>query len=85
MFALLPSPLPGDVRLSTSAGEVTVVVPEAAAFVLDASTSAGRVTTDLPVTVVGQGGRGHLEGTVNGGGHSVMLRSSAGNIRLKKP
>jgi hypothetical protein len=82
--AVLPSPLPGDVRLSTSAGGVTVVVPEDAAFDLDASTSAGRVTTDLPVTVVGNVARDHLEGTVNGGGKSVVLRTSAGSVRLKK-
>ena len=85
VFAVLASPLAGDVRLSTSAGEVTVVVPEDAAFDLDASTSAGRVTTDLPVTVLGKTERDHLEGTVNGGGKSVVLRTSAGSIRLKRP
>jgi hypothetical protein len=83
--AVLPSPLPGDVKLSTSGGGVTVVVPADAAFDLDASTSAGRVSTDLPVTVVGNVARDHLEGTVNGGGASVVLRTSAGSIRLKKP
>ena len=83
--AVLPSPLPGDVKLSTSAGGVTVVVPEDAAFDLDASTSAGRVSTDLPVTVVGKVERDHLVGTVNGGGKSVVLRTSAGSIHLKKP
>jgi DUF4097 and DUF4098 domain-containing protein YvlB len=83
--AVLPSPLPGDVKLSTSAGGVTVVVPEGAAFDLDASTSVGRVSTDLPVTVVGNVARDRLKGTVNGGGKSVVLRSSAGSIHLKKP
>ncbi len=83
--AVLPSPLAGDVRLSTSAGEVTVVVPEDAAFDLDASTSSGRVSSDLPVAVVGKVERDHLAGTVNGGGKSVVLRSSAGSIHLKKP
>jgi DUF4097 and DUF4098 domain-containing protein YvlB len=83
--AVLPSPLPGDVKLSTSAGEVTLVVPADAAFDLDASTSAGRVRTDLPVTVVGKVERDHLVGTVNGGGKSIVLRSSAGSIHLKKP
>lgn len=85
VFALLPSPLAGDVRLSTSAGEVTVVVREDAAFDLDASSSAGRVKSDLPVKVMGRTGRDHLEGTVNGGGKTVILRSSAGGIRLTKP
>jgi DUF4097 and DUF4098 domain-containing protein YvlB len=83
--AVLPSPLPGDVKLSTSAGGVTVVVPEDVAFDLDASTSSGGVRSDLPVTVVGKQERDRLKGTVNGGGKSVVLRSSAGNIHLKKP
>jgi len=82
--AELPSPLPGDVRLSTSGGGVTVTVPADAAFDLDASTSAGRVTSDLPVTVVGKVARDSLRGTVNGGGKSVVLRTSAGSIRLRK-
>ena len=82
--AVLPAPLPGDVELSTSGGDVTVAVPADAAFDLNASTSAGRVSTDLPVTVVGKVARDRLKGTVNGGGKSVVLRSSAGSIRLKK-
>jgi hypothetical protein len=38
----------------------------------------------LPVTVVGKVARDRLKGTVNGGGKSVVLRSSAGSIHLKK-
>ncbi len=83
--AVLPSPLAGDVQLSTSAGGVTVVVPADAAFDLDASTSSGRVRSELPVTVVGTQERDRLKGTVNGGGKSVVLRSSAGSVQLKKP
>jgi hypothetical protein len=63
---------------------VTVVVPGDAAFDLDASTSAGRVSSDVPVTVVGKVARDRLKGTVNGGGKSLVLRSSAGSIHLKK-
>jgi hypothetical protein len=83
--AVLPSPLAGDVKLSTSAGGVTLVVPADAAFDLDTATTAGQVSSDLPVTVVGKVERDHLVGTVNGGGKSVVLRSSAGSIHLKKP
>ncbi len=83
--AVLPSPLLDDVNLSTSGGGVTVAVPGDAAFDLDASTSAGRVSSDLPVMVVGEVARHGLKGTVNGGGKFVVLRSTAGSIRLKKP
>ena len=82
--AVLPAPLPDDVKLSTSGGSVTVRVPADAAFDLDAETSSGRVSSDLPVTVVGKTERGRLKGAVNGGGKSVILRSSSGGIRVKK-
>ena len=83
--AALPSPLPGNVKLSTSGGGITVRIPEDAAFDLDAETSAGGVTSELPVAVVGKVERNRLKGPVNGGGKSVVLRTSAGGIRLKKP
>lgn len=82
--AVLPSPLPDDVRLSTSGGGVTVRVPESAAFDLDAQTSAGGASSDLPVTVVGKTEHGRLKGAVNGGGKAVVLRSSAGSIHVRK-
>jgi hypothetical protein len=82
--AVLPSPLPEEVSLSTSGGGVTLRVPENAAFDLDAATSAGGVSSELPITVVGKINRDHMKGPVNGGGKSVVLRSSAGSIRVKK-
>lgn len=82
--AALPAPLSEDVKLTTSGGGVTVRIPEKAAFDLDAATSAGRVSSDLPVTVVGKIARDRLKGAVNGGGKSVVLRTSAGSIHVKK-
>jgi hypothetical protein len=51
---------------------------------LDAKTSGGSVSTELPVTVVGEIEHGRLQGPVNEGGKSVQLRSGGGNIHLKK-
>ena len=76
--------LQDDVRLETSGGGVTMRVPADSAFDLDASTSGGGVKSDLPVTVVGKTARSHLKGAVNGGGKSVVLRSSGGGIHVKK-
>jgi hypothetical protein len=80
--ALLPSPVPGDVKLETSAGAIDVSVPANAGLTLDAETSAGRVTSELPVTTT-RGGRDELKGTINGGGKSLHLRTSAGSISIK--
>ncbi|HOW66783.1 MAG TPA: DUF4097 family beta strand repeat-containing protein [Candidatus Paceibacterota bacterium] len=82
--AVLPSPLPGDVKLSTSGGGVTVRIPEDAAFQLDAHTSSGAATSELPVNAIEKTERNRLNGTVNGGGKTVFLRSSGGGIRIKR-
>jgi hypothetical protein len=82
--AILPGPELKEVSLSTSGGGVTVKVPEDAAFNLDARSSGGGVGSDLPVTIVGNKSSSRLEGTVNGGGPLVRLRSSGGGIHVKK-
>ncbi len=82
--AALPAPLLGPVKLETSGGGITLRLPANAAFELDAETSAGGVTSDLPVTVVGKHEHGRLKGSVNGGGHPVVLRTSAGGIHVVK-
>lgn len=72
------------VRLSSSGGGITVRVPEKAAFELDASTSGGSVRCELPVTVTGKVERSRLRGPVNGGGQTVYLHTSGGNVEVKK-
>ena len=82
--AALPAPLAGPVKLDTSAGGITVRLAPSAAFELDAATSAGNVTSELPVTVAGRKEHAHLKGSVNGGGHPLVLRSSGGSIHILK-
>ena len=72
-----------DIKLSTSGGGVTVKVADGSAFNLDASTSGGGVSCDLPVTVQGKIERNRLKGPVNGGGPVVHLRTSGGGIHVK--
>ncbi|SPE54286.1 conserved hypothetical protein [Verrucomicrobia bacterium] len=59
-------------------------MPGDAAFNLEARTSGGGVTCDLPVTVQGKVEHSHLMGVINGGGLAVVLRSSGGGIRIRK-
>lgn len=82
--AQFASPVSGDIKLETSGGGVTLSVPENSAFNLDAATSGGGVRSDLPVSIIGKVQRDHLKGTVNGGGKSVLLRSSGGGIHIRK-
>lgn len=81
------TPLKGECRLETSGGAVNVSLPENSAVNLDARASGGDVISDLPVTVtVAQTGQTHgsLQGKINGGGPALVLRSSAGDIRIHK-
>jgi DUF4097 and DUF4098 domain-containing protein YvlB len=76
----------GACKFTTSAGSITVSVPETIAVNLDAKTSAGQVTTDLPVTTVvrGEARRNHVQGQINGGGPALVLQSRGGSVHLKK-
>ena len=78
------SSLSDSVKLETSGGSVTLHAPSDAAFDLDASTSGGSASSELPVTITGKKSRDHLRGPVNGGGKTVVLRSSGGGVQVKK-
>ena len=74
----------GDSRLATSGGSVTVSFAPNVAVEVDAHTSGGDVESDLPVTVLGRQSESTLNGRINGGGPRVVLRSSGGDIRLRR-
>jgi len=76
----------GDCKLTTSGGSITVRLDPELGFELDARTSGGRVSTDIPVTatVSGEVKTDGLKGKLNGGGGALVLRTSAGNISIKK-
>ena len=80
--ASVPAPIIGDIKLETSAGSVDLAVPASAALTIDASTSVGEVVSRLPIQA-SDVHRQHLRGTLNGGGKSVSLETSAGNITIK--
>ncbi len=68
--------------LDSSGGGVTARVDPAAGLEIDASSSGGSVSSDLPVTIRGRVSRDTLRGTLNGGGSLLKLRSSGGGITL---
>jgi len=73
-----------DCRLVTSGGTVTVYLDSDMDFDLDASTSAGRITTDFPVAVSGRISKSSLKAAINDGGPELYLRTSGGNINLRE-
>ena len=74
----------GDSQLKTSGGGIVLSLAPGVALDLDAHTSGGDVQTDVPVTLLGKQSDSTLNGKVNGGGPKIVLRSSGGDIHLRK-
>jgi DUF4097 and DUF4098 domain-containing protein YvlB len=72
----------GDLSLETSNGGVSVRLPRDARFTIDAETSNGGVRSDFPVAGGGKQGKSSLQGTVNGGGTKLHVRTSNGGVRI---
>jgi DUF4097 and DUF4098 domain-containing protein YvlB len=73
-----------DCSLSASGGSVNVYLAENTAFDVDAQTAGGRFESEFPVTVEGDRRSSSAKGSINGGGATLTLRTSGGNISLKK-
>jgi len=80
--ASIPDAVVGDVRLQTSAGNIDVSLPATATVDIDARTSVGEIFSGLPL-VTSDVDKEHLRGKLNGGGKSVKLETSAGNITIE--
>lgn len=74
----------GPVTLRTSGGSVSVSVPDDLRADLDAVASGGRVRSDLPITIQGSISKSRLQGTLNGGGPRLTLRSSGGGVHIRR-
>lgn len=82
--AHLSNQLKENCNLTTSAGSVRITLPEGLGVDIDARTSGGKVHFDMPIEVVGDLEKSAIRGSINGGGPTVRLRTSAGNIYIEK-
>ena len=73
----------GDSRLATSGGGVTVELASGIGVELDARASGGGVHSDVPITIQGKQDDDSLQGSINGGGPKLVLRTSGGGIRVR--
>ena len=71
-------------NIKADAGSIDLRLAESVSISVDASCTAGRVTTDYGLTAERDTHGGSLKGDINGGGPSVILRASAGNIHVRK-
>lgn len=70
-------------RLHSGSGTLTVRLTAQVGFDLEAHTSSGHIDTDIPITVQGTIGHGHMQGKVRGGGVRLDLETGSGNIRIE--
>ena len=70
--------------LKTSGGGITVYLADGIAVDLEAETSAGRVQSDVEVTLRGEIKKDRIHGTINGGGPVLELDTSAGDINIRR-
>ncbi len=70
-------------RIRTTDGSINMALPADFKANIDASTSAGHITLNLPVQVQGDLGKSYVQETLNGGGEAMLIHTSDGSIRLK--
>lgn len=79
----MPRGTAGGVHSATSNfGDVSATLPADSRLDLLLHSDLGSVTSELPVTVVGENAGGNLNGKVNGGGMRLELRTNNGDVRL---
>lgn len=69
--------------ITTTNSAVDLSVPSGLKATLDASTSNGGITVDLPVTVQGYQSRSRFAGTLNGGGPDLSIHTSNGSMSVR--
>ena len=65
-------------------GGITLTLPSQIAADISARTTNGSVQTDFPITVQGTFRKNRLDGSLNGGGADIELKTTNGSIRIRE-
>jgi DUF4097 and DUF4098 domain-containing protein YvlB len=71
-------------RFTTTNGSVTVYAPPSLSADLEMSTTNGGLSTEFPLTVSGRFLQRSVRGTLGQGGRSIIVRSTNGDVSLKR-
>jgi DUF4097 and DUF4098 domain-containing protein YvlB len=74
----------GDVNVSNHQGAIHVVLPENAAFDVDARSTRGELETDFPLNVTRTGDDRVAQGNLGKGGNKLQLTTDHGTIEIRK-
>jgi DUF4097 and DUF4098 domain-containing protein YvlB len=73
-----------DLDFTTTNGSVIVEVPASLGAEVDMSTTNGHIATDFPMTLSGRIDPRRLHATIGDGSRRLRLRSTNGNVELRK-
>lgn len=73
-----------DMELRTTNGSVHLQVPDGASARLTASTTNGRINTDVPISIQGTVSRRRVTGVIGDGGPEITVRTTNGGIRITR-
>jgi DUF4097 and DUF4098 domain-containing protein YvlB len=73
----------GPWQLHSGSGNIRLAVGSNAGFNLDLHTSSGSIHSELPIAVQGSMGNHQLKGTVHGGGPTVEVSTSSGDVEIR--
>ncbi len=69
--------------LTTDFGNINISLPDDTALNFDFETDHGEIESEFPIMLTGKVEEDHWCGTINGGGASLNVKTSSGNIRLE--
>jgi hypothetical protein len=70
------------ISVTTSGGGIQLTVPRATTANIEATSSGGEFTTEIPVATK-EWQQGHVKGSINGGGLPIDVSTSGGGISLR--
>jgi hypothetical protein len=73
-----------DISLKTSFSSIRVRIPAGLGYNVNARTSFGRISTDVPITATGSMGTDSLIGTIGSGGCQLQITDANGSIEINK-
>jgi hypothetical protein len=71
-------------NIASGDGSIEVALPIDLSVDIDASTSDGSISSDIPLSVEGVISKSRVRGKINGGGQTLTIHSGDGGIRLKQ-